>query len=272
MNVLAGMQFLVTRPVSQAENLCRLIESQAGFAFRFPTLEIRLHTPELNILQQALASDWLIFTSSNAVDFAIQAFDGKMHTFELPLIAAIGQATANTLTLNGIQVDCVPVTEFNSEGLLAEPLLQDVAGKICVIVRGVGGREKLAETLRSRGAEIIYLEVYKRFCPNINNLELTAWIAADKITAVIITSSEALDNLLLMLDKESVALLKNKPLIVVSDRIRLVAEQLGFIRIVVSQQPTDSAILDTLMTLFNGENSGRSNRTTTRNASHHLGG
>jgi hypothetical protein len=32
----------------------------------------------------------------------------------------------------------------------------------------------------------------------------------------------------------------------------------------VSQQPTDAAILETLTTLFNGENSGRRNWTTTR--------
>jgi len=48
-------------------------------------------------------------------------------------------------------------------------------------------------------------------------------------------------------------------LVAASQRIAEAAEQLGFTQIAVSQQPTDVAILETLTTLFNGENSGRRN-------------
>jgi len=257
---LNGAQILVTRPVAQAENLCSLIECQGGVALRFPTLEITESPPEPRMLQAAAASDWLIFTSSNAVDFAIKAFGGKMPGLHKPRIAAIGQTTANALKIAGWRVDCVPANDFNSEGLLAEEQLQDVAGKICAIVRGVGGREKLAETLRNRGAGIVYLEVYSRRIPDAaDSAELAVCLASQQLGAVTATSAEALQNLLAMLDNESHALLRALPLVVVSDRIGQTAEQLGFKRIAASRQPTDAAILETLTTLLNGENSGRSN-------------
>jgi uroporphyrinogen-III synthase len=62
-----------------------------------------------------------------------------------------------------------------------------------------------------------------------------------------------------MLDNPSAKQLKAILLVAASQRIAEAAEQLGFTQIAVSQQPTDVAILETLTTLFNGENSGRRN-------------
>lgn len=256
---LNGARILVTRPSAQAENLCSLIERQVGVALRFPTLEIVEEHPEPQMLQLAAMSDWLIFTSTNAVDFAIKAFGGKMLDSHNRRIAAVGQATATALRQAGWRVDCVPATEFNSEGLLAEEQLQVISGMRCTIVRGIGGREKLAESLRSRGAEVAYLEVYSRRRPNIDNTDLVACLAGKQLCAVTITSAEALQNLLAMLDDASLVLLRTLPLVVVSERIRQTAQQFGFEQIAVSRQPTDAAILETLTTLLNGENSGRSN-------------
>ncbi|MGZ0077073.1 uroporphyrinogen-III synthase [Methylomonas sp. YC3] len=258
-SALNGARILVTRPAAQAENLCHLIEQQGGVPIRFPTLEIVETQPDPQLLSQAVASDWLIFTSSNAVDFAIKAFGGKMPALRKFKVAAVGAATANALQQAEWPVDCVPASAFNSEGLLAEPELHAVAGMRCVIVRGVGGREKLAESLRSRGAEASYLEVYSRQQPMADSTELRTDIAQGKLDAVTITSVEALQNLLAMLDDESIVSLKSILLVVVSERIGQAAEDFGFKQIAVSTQPTDAAILETLTTLFNGENSGRSN-------------
>ncbi|WP_415879722.1 uroporphyrinogen-III synthase [Methylomonas sp. TEB] len=249
----------MTRPASQAENLCHLIEQCGGIPIRFPTLEIVQVKPNPDLLGQAANSDWLIFTSTNAVDFAIRAFSGKMPALRKLKIAAVGAATASTLRQSGWPVDCVPHSEFSSEGLLAEPDLQTVAGMRCVIVRGVGGREKLAEGLRSRGAETFYLEVYRRQQPAANISDLRTDIALGRLDATTITSTEALQNLLAMLDDESIVLLKSILLVVMSERIGQAADDFGFKQIAVSAQPTDAAILETLTTLLNGENSGRSN-------------
>ena len=253
---LSGAQILVTRPAAQAENLCKMIEGKGGIALRFPTLEIEGLVPDIDQVKNAWSGDWLIFTSKNAVDFARKAFDGKMAGFHGPRIAAVGAATAHAVRQAGWQVDCVPASEFNSEGLLAEAPMHDVAGKRCAIVRGVGGREKLAETLRCRGAEVSYLEVYRRQRPSVDNGVVAEPLRQQQLAAATVTSEEALRNLLAMLDHDSAALLKKRPLLVVSDRIRQTARELGFETVAVSPQPTDTAILETLTTLLSGENSG----------------
>lgn len=258
-NRLKDLQVLVTRPVDQAERLCLLIEQTGGRALRFPTLEIGSVLVDPQKLDQALQSDWLIFTSTNAVDFALKAFSGKMAGLQNLKIAAVGLATANALQNAGLVSDCVPKSEFSSEGLLAEACMHQVADLYITIVRGVGGREKIAQTLRDRGAKVDYLEVYRRSQPDIDNNELLEQLNIGKLNAITITSGEALQNLLAMVDAASAALLKKLALIVVSERIKELAQQLGFEQILVSLQPTDAAILQTLTTLSNGENSGRSN-------------
>ncbi|MGD0958463.1 MAG: uroporphyrinogen-III synthase [Methylomonas sp.] len=272
MKHLRGRKILVTRPLLQAENLCNLIASQGGEAVRFPVLEISPRQLEPNVLQAAMHCDWLIFTSANAVDFAIPLLNGKMPGLGAIRIAAVGEATAAALRRAGWRVDCAPASQFGSEALLAEACLQEPAGLRCVIVRGVGGREKLAEILAKRGAEVSYLEVYKRLRPATDATALEHGLLTGRLDAVTITSVEALRNLLAMVNASSRALLTQLPLIVVSDRIGQAAVQLGFKRVTVSQQPADAAILDTLTSLFNGENSGRNNRKTTRASSAQCGG
>ena len=256
---LTGKRILVTRPRAQAETLCQLLEAEGGVAWRFPTLDICQNQPDEADLAHALHSDWLIFTSSNAVDFAIRAFNGKMPKFDQTRIAAVGEATAKCLRDLGWPVNCVPSHNFSSEGLLAEPQLDAVKACECVIVRGVGGRDILEQGLRARGANVSYLEVYRRECPTADNTALTAAIAAQQLDAISITSIEALSNLLEILDENSQGLIKDINLIVVSPRIADHARQLGFKHIAVSRHPGDSEIVETLTTLFNGENSGRSN-------------
>lgn len=259
MSGLNGALVLVTRPIAQADNLCGLIEQHGGQALRFPTLEIRPASVTPEAIQKALASDWLIFTSTNAVDFALKAFNGKMQDLQSTQIAAIGQATATALRQAGLRIQCIPEHDFSSEGLLAEPIMQNVVGLKITIVRGVGGREKLAKTLQERGAEVAYLEVYRRCCPTIKSDTLTNALREGKLAASTVTSGEALQNLLTILDETMVTLLRKLPLIVVSDRIGQLAQQLDFEQVSVSRQPTDAAILETLTMLFCGENSGRSN-------------
>ncbi len=258
-NRIDGARILVTRPRLQADALCHLIEQHGGEALRFPTLAIEAIKPSPAAIDMALASDWMIFTSTNAVDFALQAFDGKMKGRTMPALAAVGGSTANALRQAGWIVDCVPASDFSSEGLLAETGLQTVEGQSCTIVRGQGGREKIADTLRGRGARVGYLEVYRRYRPDSDNRSVVDSLSRRSLTVATVTSEEALSNLMAMLDGDSVALLRKVPLVVVSERIRQAAERLGFETIAVSRRPTDMAILETLTMLLSGENSGRSN-------------
>ena len=76
--------------------------------------------------------------------------------------------------------------------------LGDVRGKRVRIVRGNGGRETLADTLRERGAIVDYLEVYARRLPAYSAGELDTlekrWQSGG-IDAVVVMSVQSLRNL-----------------------------------------------------------------------------
>ena len=249
MTDLNGVRVLVTRPQHQAENLCRLIEEQGGITVRFPTLAI-VGCDNLRAIRDTFTHlddfQWLIFISANAVNFALKANDGKIPHSKVRQIAAIGKATANALAIAGVPVDLHPEQPYNSEALLAMPHLQEVQGQKILIVRGEGGREELASTLHHRGADVHYLNVYKRTIPIISNTTIVNLLEQNKLDVITVTSAEILQNLLIMLGEARHRQLFSLPLVVVSDRIKQLATELGFKRIAVAGSPSDEAILETI--------------------------
>ena len=246
----------MTRPAHQAENLSRLIEERGGVAIRFPTLAIAAMDDSCTI-QNTLAHldkyQWLVFISANAVTMHSYYSDGvKIENFKSMRIAAIGKATAQALALAGLPVDLVPESGYNSEALLAMPQMQQMNGQSCLIVRGEGGREELATTLRNRGATVEYLDVYKRIIPDIDSSQVSLLLAQDKLDVITVTSGEALQNLLIMLEEKHHQRLFEVPLVVVSNRIRQIAADMGFKRIAVTNSPSDLAILETVTMCVTG--------------------
>jgi uroporphyrinogen-III synthase len=247
---------VVTRPAHQAENLSRLIEARGGVAIRFPTLAIvamddayTIH----NTLAHLSRYQWLVFISANAVTMHRYYADGvKMVPFKSVRIAAIGKATAQALTQAGLPVDLVPESGYSSEALLAMPQMQQMEGQNCLIIRGEGGREELATTLRSRGAYVEYLDVYKRIVPDVDNAQVSLLLAQDKLDVITATSGDALQNLLIMLAEKDHQHLFEVPLVVISNRIRQLAADRGFKRIAVTNSPSDAAILETVTMCVTG--------------------
>lgn len=256
MSGLADKRILVTRPAHQAENLSALISLQGGYPIRFPTLEI-IDVAETNQISNVLANltnfQWLIFISVNAVNFALKANGGKIPKLTSLRIAAIGRATAQALEFADVNVDMLPEQGFDSEALLASLAFQELTGQRILIVRGEGGREELASILHSRGAEVNYLNVYRRFVPNIDNTELLMLLAQQRLDAITITSGEALQNLLVMVAPEYHDLLLAIPVIVVSNRIAQIADYLGFKQITVAAQPADTAIIEAVTMCLTGK-------------------
>ncbi len=249
MTGLNGARVLVTRPAHQAENLCRLIEKSGGVAVCLPTIAI-VESDDSSAIQKTLAHldgfQWLIFVSANAVNFALKANDGKIPQLKVRHCAAIGKATANALAIAGVHVDLTPKPPYNSEALLAMPEMQSMQGQRVLIVRGEGGREELATTLLRRGADVHYLNVYKRIMSSTDNANVIALLEQKKLDIITVTSGEILQNLLIMLGAAHHRQLFSLPLVVVSDRIKQMAVDMGFKRITVTNSPSDEAILETV--------------------------
>jgi len=241
---LQGVTVLVTRPQAQAAWLSREICLHAGNPLALPLLEIH-PLPLTGTMQPVLAqlshADMLIFVSANAVEHGLRYLPSLPTTLQ---VGAIGAATAECLRESGIRVDLVPA-RFDSEGFLAMPQVQNLQGKSVIIVRGTGGREKLADALRARGAQVQYLEVYQRACPHWAAADVQTALRADVIT---VTSSEALDNLASLAHLPGAESLWAKPLVVFHDRIAGRAHELGFtLKPVVTEHPSDDALLTALL-------------------------
>lgn len=249
MNSLQDLNILVTRPEKQAHLLCDLIALEGGKPIRFPVLEITQVEDTMTIkkiLNELANYTWVIFVSLNAVNFALQAKNGKISGFSHTKFAAIGEATAKAMQSAGLCVDLLPETGASSEALLSMPQLQQLQGQVCLIVRGQGGHELLADSLRQRGAEVEYLEVYKRIRPESDASFIINLVNKKKLHRIVITSGEALKNLAYMLGNDMLPKLINIPLIVVSGRIQQLAQEIGFNTIVVTDKPSDNAIVEAL--------------------------
>jgi uroporphyrinogen-III synthase len=227
---LAHRTVLVTRPPQQAAALAQAIQTAGGTAFVFPALEIE--AVPAAALSEPLAhlakADLVIFISPNAAQYGMAAI-GK-----LPASAqcfAVGPGTARALAGHGVSEVVTPDGQ-DSEALLALPHLHDVAGKHVVIVRGVGGRTLLADTLRQRGATVHYLECYRRVRPQADAAALLAQWQTGGIDAVTVTSAETLHNLAALLGDAGRPLLLRTPLFVPHEKIAAAARDFGVAQVI----------------------------------------
>jgi uroporphyrinogen-III synthase len=245
-NELNGVRVLVTRPPEQAQNLVKLIEQHGGQPVLLPMLKIEAIEPDeasLRHLTQLTGEELVIFVSANAVRNAQHYVPQKIR-HELT-IAAIGRGTANELARAGLQVNLVPDSSHDSEALLELPQLTHVKDRHVVIVRGKGGREKLAETLRARGAIVDYAEVYQRVAPNV---KIDEHLTTDGIDVISITSGEALANLAALAKTQQQNWLFERPLVVFHARIAQQAKELGFSKpALVVNEMSDAGIVYSLV-------------------------
>lgn len=195
---LAGVHIAVTRPPEQATKLNAAIEAAGGEVLSFPLLEIT-SLRDLSAFHAAIQPlsqfDWVIFISSNAVQYGMPLLQQASVPDTLKF-AAIGPSTAQALQAYGVTDILTPESRFDSESLLALPALQHMQGKRVLIVRGVGGREVLANTLKQRGADVVFGECYRRVNPQVTAAPLAHAHAQGRLQAIVITSSEALRFLL----------------------------------------------------------------------------
>lgn len=197
----SNLRVLLTRPAGRNDAL-RLSLQSAGVAVAVEPLLAIVPLESLDkAVQQAsrqriLDLDYyhaLIFISVNAVEQGCELIDSYWPQWPLGLeLLAIGEATARALQDRGLSVSATGAGAMNSEALLASAALQDIEQRRILIVRGIGGRETLAQTLRQRGARVDYAECYGREATAISSGELAALLIQHQINTVVLNSGETL--------------------------------------------------------------------------------
>ncbi|MGW8228649.1 MAG: uroporphyrinogen-III synthase [Gammaproteobacteria bacterium] len=250
---LTGLRVLVTRPAQQAGPLMAQLEAAGAKPWLFPLLDIvPIRSAELERhISQLEQYDLAIFISPNAVHYGVEAVTARQSWPTSLTLATVGTGSAHELELRLRRIpDIIPASGNDSEALLAESAMQAVAGKRILIFRGRGGREQLANTLRARGAKVDYAEVYERRRPNVDTGPLNETIRSNRIDAVVITSSEALDILLAMVDPASLNALYQIHMLVIHPRQAEHVRQHGFIHEpILAQDGSVNAIIKALTSL-----------------------
>jgi uroporphyrinogen-III synthase len=251
-NALSARHVVITRPLGQANKLKSLIEAQGAEAVLFPLIAIK-GLDDYSAFDKTVADlaqyDWAIFISSNAVQNGmprlLKAFNGIPEKLQF---AAIGPVTAGELAEFGVRQVLIPEGRFDSESLLALPQMRMMRGKKCMIVRGVGGREVLAETLTSRGATVTFAECYQRVNPQTDAGLLQALWQNKQLDAIVVTSSEAMRHLLELanFERQNASWLGDTAICVNHARI---AEEAGDrnLNVHVAEAPGDEAMLQCLI-------------------------
>jgi uroporphyrinogen-III synthase len=205
----AAPTLIVTRPLAQAEAWARRLAEQGVDTRVLPLLAIEPTSDRVSVRRawRSLARCALVvFVSPNA---AASFFDLRPDGVAWPphtLAGSTGPGTRDALLHAGVPAEHVasPAEEpgreprFDSEGLWERLSPLPWNGQQVLIVRGDGGRDWLADTLREHGADVSFLQAYQRRAPR--------WTAAQR--AVVdecaaqperfvwwLSSSEAVDHL-----------------------------------------------------------------------------
>lgn len=240
---LTNLCVLVTRPAPQSQSLCDAITQLGGEAIACPFIEIKPRSATLSSNQY----DLVIFVSVNAVMHGVELLKGLPSS---PQIAAIGQATAAALQSADVAPDITAPSPFNSEALLQLDALQSPPKNI-LIVRGVGGRELLRETLGERGSNVDVVEVYERVSTTPDEQasnEVQNALRDNALNIITVTSVEIADALLSLSDQVELAGLRQCAVIAGSQRIAThLSDHHWHGAIVVSNSPDDASMINALI-------------------------
>jgi len=242
---------LVTRPAGQAGKLCAGLAAAGYRPVHQPLLivsPIALETAQQAMTDTLESYAHCLFVSSNAARYGLECLLAGRSAWPCGVQCyAVGDSTADVLRAAGIAVQ-TPGVEMTSEGLLALPSLQAVAGKRVLIVKGEGGRTALREALAGRGAQVDELRCYRRLPPDMAPEALQRLLDEQQVACILVSSGEALDNLRVFLEPADTAQPSGRhcALVVPSARVAEQARAAGWRDVTVADNASDDAMLAAL--------------------------
>lgn len=242
---LAGASIVITRPVGGGAALARRARALGAHTLRLPGVSLQATVEPAAAraaLHAAMHDDLAIFTSPAAVRFGARLLTLK--PTRGCLVCAVGKGTARALHRHGVVEVVVPRQRWNSEGLLAHPVLAQVDGRSVALIGAPGGRGLLARELRSRGARVHAVEVYRRVPARLDRRHFDVLQQLGGSCLVLLSSSETLDCLHMALPDRAWDKLVSFTAVVSSERLARAARAAGFSDVVVARSAMDADLLD----------------------------
>jgi uroporphyrinogen III methyltransferase/synthase len=165
---LLGRRIVVTRAHAQAAELVDRLEAAGADAIVYPVIEfVEPEDPNalLRVYDSVGSYDWLVLTSVNGAERFLAGLVGAGHDIRDLAgvrIAAIGPATAARVARFGLCVAAQP-DEYRAEALVEA--IGQVEGQRILLARADVARTILPDELRSRGAIVDLVTVYRTVLP-----------------------------------------------------------------------------------------------------------
>jgi uroporphyrinogen III methyltransferase/synthase len=199
---LAGRRIVVTRTRKQAGVLSDQLRDLGAEVIELPT--IRIEPPSdlrafAELVQEAHAYDWIVFTSPNGVTAFFEMFY-KLYDDARDIggarIAAIGPATAQRVRNFHLKVDLQP-DEFVAEAVVREFKKEgDIENLRILIARAEEARDLLPKELGALGAIVDVAFAYRTVAETSDRTEARSRLAREGADMITFTSSSTVENFL----------------------------------------------------------------------------
>lgn len=198
---LLGKRILITRALSQADELRTKLEMSGAEVVEFPTIKIVL-PKDFSDLDLAISKlkkneyDWVIFTSVNGVLYfvnRVKKIKEDLKILRNATIAAIGPKTADELRKLGIGVDYIPL-KYRAEEVAQGLIEQGIEGKRILLPRAQEAREALPKLLKKARALVDVITTYVTLPENSFVERTIGELKEKKVDIIIFTSSSTARN------------------------------------------------------------------------------
>jgi uroporphyrinogen-III synthase len=164
---LRGKRIFVLRAAEQSRELANALTVLGAEVITYPVLQFEPIPAGLEIMTVSFLTpfDQIIFTSSNAVRFAMEAIDEQSKAIiRTKEIYAVGPATASAVIAHECGKVSVPLVEYSAQGLL-EMLPKNLNKSRILIPAAAKANPELEECLILRGAKVQVLRIYQTVKP-----------------------------------------------------------------------------------------------------------
>ena len=247
---MTGWRLLLTRPAEESAALAHELAAAGIFSSSLPLLAIR--ALPLTDARRALIAGLdrycaVIVVSKPAARLGLELVSQYWPQVPRQKWFSVGAATAQILADHGLDVS-YPQWGDDSEALLAVPEFERAVAcdkPRVLILRGEGGREMLADRLRSLGAQVDYLELYRRELPSYPAAILPRRVKAERLNALVVSSGQGFEHLCLLAG-DAWPRLARLPLFVPSPRVAEIARSAGAHNVVDCRGASATALLAAL--------------------------
>lgn len=264
---LAGKRIIVTRAREQSNDFVHSLQKLGAEVLLMPTVSFAPPddwTPLDTALREFARFDWILFTSQNAVGFFCRRWrelglDAGLFQLPKPLVAAVGPATAQAASENGLRVDYI--AKSSTGAALATEMRNALGGKSVLLPRSNRADDRLPDSLCADGAFVTEVVAYRTSAPESFDPDILARLRLAEIDAISFASPSAFHNLSRFLDSsdELVSLSQRVPFAAIGPTTARALRGAGIRVAIEAVEPSAACLADAISKYYERQPSAAGN-------------